>query len=75
MRVLAAALIVFLLCAVAQAQTPTNWCDCMRFKKSTFETQAWTNARVGRCTRFAASTQQTCQAQGKAAVIDLDKTK
>jgi hypothetical protein len=74
MRVLAAALILFLP-AVAQAQTPTNWCDCMRFKKSTFETQPWTNARVGRCTRFAASTQQTCQAQGRAAVIDLDRTK
>jgi hypothetical protein len=70
---IAAAAFLLVVATPAQAQTPTNWCDCMRYKKKSFQTGPWTSEREGRCTRFSASTRQACRAQGKGAVIDFDK--
>jgi hypothetical protein len=59
----------------ALVQSPSDWCDCMRYKRSTFEPQPWTAERAGRCTRFTLSTREACIAQGRAAIVDLDAGK
>jgi hypothetical protein len=56
-------------------QSPSDWCDCMRYKKTTFETQPWTAERASRCTRFTLSIREACVAQGRAAIVDLDAGK
>jgi hypothetical protein len=71
----AATLFFLAFSAGAQEHPAYDWCDCMRYKKSTFQTQPWTSERAGRCTRFAASTREACRAQGKGGVLDLDAQK
>ena len=51
---------------------PSNWCDCMRFKRSDFQTAPWSSARTSRCTDFSSSSQTECTAQGSGPVIDFD---
>jgi hypothetical protein len=73
--VIASALACALLAPAAIAQTPTSWCDCMRFKKSTFQTTPWSTERGNRCTQFPASSRSACNAQGKGAIVDFDAKK